>query len=67
MKKSTFYRDRWNPNKTWEVVKLVGGYYLRQYINGIQFGKGLRTTKRYITSIGIFGFEKLAEKEEVKI
>lgn len=34
----TFYQDRWNPDKTWEVVKLVGGYYLRQYIKGKQFG-----------------------------
>lgn len=54
----TFYQDRWNPNKTWEVVKLVGGYYLRQYIKGKQFGRGIRTTKKYIQSIGVFDFEK---------
>lgn len=55
----TFYQDPWNANKIWEVVKLSGGYYLRQYIKGIQYGKGLRTTKRYITSIGIFGFKMI--------
>lgn len=52
----TFYQDRWNPDKTWEVVKLVGGYYLRQYIKGRQFGRGIRTTKKYIQSIGIFEY-----------
>lgn len=53
-----FYQDKWNQNKIWEVAKLVGGYYLRQYINGRQIGRGLRTTKKYIQSIGIFEFEK---------
>ena len=56
-----FYRDRWNQNKTWEVVKMVGGYYLRQYICGEQFGKGLRTTKKFIESIGISDFEQIPE------
>ena len=55
----TFYQDRWNTDKTWEVVKLIGGYYLRQYIKGNQFGRGLRTTKKYIQSIGIFDFKKI--------
>lgn len=55
----SWYQDRYNKNKTWEVVKMQGAYYLRQYIGGQQFGKGLRTTKRYIASIGIFGFEKI--------
>lgn len=55
----TFYQDRWNPDKTWEVAKLVGGYYLRQYIKGKQFGRGIRTTKRFIKSIGIFDFEEV--------
>ena len=39
--KRTFYRDRWNDRKVWEVVKLRGGFYLRQYINGKQFGRGI--------------------------
>lgn len=54
-----FYRDKWNSNKVWEVAKLVGGYYLRQYICGQQIGKGLRTTKKFIQSIGIFEFGKI--------
>ena len=36
MVKREWYRDRYNSKKTWEVVKMVGGYYLRQYINGQQ-------------------------------
>ena len=54
-----FYRDKWNGNKVWEVAKLAGGYYLRQYISGQQMGKGLRTTKKFIQSIGVFEFEKV--------
>ncbi len=57
--KRTFYRDRWNNRKVWEVARLVGGYYLRQYVDGAQQGKGLRTTKRFIESIGIFEFERV--------
>lgn len=38
----TYYRDRWNEKKVWEVVKLVGGYYLRQYISGQQVGRGMK-------------------------
>lgn len=54
-----FYRDRYNPDKIWEVAYLIGGYYLRQYIGGQQFGTGLRTTKKFIASIGIFDFERV--------
>lgn len=57
--KREFYRDRWNRNKVWEVAKLVGGYYLRQYICGQQVNRGLRTTKEFIKSIGIFDFEQV--------
>ena len=46
----TYYRDRWNEKKVWEVVKLVGGYYLRQYISG---------QKKFIKSIGVFEFEEV--------
>lgn len=59
-KQRTWYQDRYNDKKIWEVVKLVGGYYLRQYIYGKQFGKGIRTSKRFIASIGIFDFEEVA-------
>ena len=61
-----FYRDRWNQNKVWEVVKLSGGYYLRQYIKGKQFGRGIRTTKKSIQNMGIFGFEEVSEVRKEK-
>lgn len=60
MVKREWYQDRYNSKKTWEVVKMVGGYYLRQYINGQQVNTGLRTTKAFIASIGIFEFERIA-------
>lgn len=60
MVKREWYRDRYNSKKTWEVVKMAGGYYLRQYINGQQVNTGLRTTKAFIASIGIFEFERIA-------
>lgn len=38
----TFYQGCWNPDKTWEVVKLVGGYYsgstLKENSLGVGFG-----------------------------
>lgn len=52
--KRTIYQDPYNSNKTWEITKLKGGYYLKQFINGEQFGKGLRTTKKNLEKIGIF-------------
>lgn len=55
----TFYQDRWNKNKVWEVAQLVGGYYLRQYVCGQQWGRGLRTTKEFIKSLGILEFEQI--------
>lgn len=58
--KRAFFQDRYNGRKTWEVVKLAGGgYYLRQYINGKQFGKGSRTTKKHIDDIGIMQFQQI--------
>lgn len=44
-------KDRYNDFKEWEIIKLSGGYYLKQYIRGKQFGRGFRTSKRYIESI----------------
>ena len=43
--------DKYNSSKEWEIIKLNGGYYLKQYIKGKQFGRGFRTTKKYIESI----------------
>ena len=54
----TFYQDPWNDRKVWEVVRMIGTYHLRQYIDGIQVNIGVRTTKKFIKSVGILGFEK---------
>ena len=66
--KRTYYKDKYNDNKVWEVAKLKGGYYLRQYICGEQFGNGLRTTKKFIQSLDILDFEtvKGIKKGDVK-
>lgn len=52
--KRTIYQDPYNSMKTWEVTELSGGYYLKQFINGKQFGRGSRTTKKRLEQIGIF-------------
>lgn len=57
--KREFYRDTWNENKVWEVVYMRGGMYLRQYISGRQWNKGMRTTKAFIKSIGIFDMQRI--------
>ena len=64
MVKRTYYRDRYNCNKVWEVVKLNGGYYLRQYICGSQIGRGLRTTKKFIQSLGILDLEVITDFQD---
>lgn len=63
--KRTFYQDKWNENKVWEVVAMVGGYYLRQYICGQQLGRGLKTTKAFIKSLGIFEFEIVGTEVQI--
>ena len=61
----TIYQDKYNPNKTWEVTSMSHGFYLKQFICDKQFGRGLRTTKEYLKSIGILDMQILI-KEEVK-
>lgn len=56
-RKRTIYQDPYNPIKTWEVTELSGGYYLKQFINGKQFGRGSRTTKKHLKEMGIFEME----------
>lgn len=57
MIKRTYYQDKYNENKIWEVSNLIGGYYLRQFVCGEQWGNGIKTTKKFIKSIGIFDFD----------
>ena len=58
--KREWNRDRYNSKKTCEDEKMLGAYYLRQYVDGQQVNTGLRTTKAFIASIGIFEFERIA-------
>ncbi len=58
--KRNFYQDRWNEKKVWETATLSGGFYLRQYIDGRQHGRGARTTKKFLRAIGILGFQEIA-------
>ena len=51
MVKSKIIKDKYNDLKSWEIIKLSGGYYLKQYICGKQFGSGIRTTKKFIMDI----------------
>ena len=52
--KRKIYQDPYNSIKTWETTELSGGYYLKQFIKGKQFGRGSRTTKKNLKEIGIF-------------
>ena len=49
--KRIIVQDKYNDIKIWEVTKLSGGFYLKQFIDGKQFGSGIRTTKKWIESI----------------
>ena len=60
----TLYQDKYNPKKTWEVTSISHGFYLKQFICGKQFGRGLRTTREYIQSIGILDMKILTRWEE---
>lgn len=58
MKKSEppwiLYQDPYNENKTWQVIKMKGVYYLKQFICGRQYSRGARCTKAWLAHIGIF-------------
>ena len=43
-------------NRNFEVY---GEEYLRQYISGQQVGRGMKTSKKFIKSIGVFEFEEV--------
>ena len=58
------YQDKYNSLKTWQVCHMKGAKYLKQFINGIQQGKGIRCNKAFISSIGIFDF-KLIETTSI--
>lgn len=56
MIKRVNYQDKFNKCKVWQVTKLKGGLYLKQFINGVQFGRGQRVNKKILKEIGILDF-----------
>lgn len=53
------YQDLYNSKKTWLVCYMKGAIYLKQFIDGKQYGKGLRCTKAYINQIGVLNFKRI--------
>lgn len=53
------YQDRYNPKKTWLVCYMKGAIYLKQFVDGLQFNKGMRCTKAQIKQIGILDFKRI--------
>ena len=60
----TIYQDKYNLNKTWKVTSMSHGFYLKQFICKKQFGRGLKTSREYIQSIGILDMKILTRWEE---
>lgn len=54
-----YYQDPYNPVKVWEVSYISHGIYLRQYVFGTQIGRGTRTTKWWLSQIGIQDMQEL--------
>ena len=54
-----YFQDPYNENKIWEVTKLKGGYYLRQYIGHVKFGRGLKVSKDWLNQIGVLNFKEV--------
>ena len=54
-----YFQDPYNENKIWEVTKLKGGYYLRQYISHVKFGRGSKVSKNWLNQIGVLNFKEV--------
>lgn len=61
--KRTYYLDKYNNKKIWEVTELSHGIYLRQYISERKFGRGVRTNKAKLKDIGIIEMEVIKNGE----
>ncbi|CAH1066730.1 Uncharacterised protein [Acinetobacter phage MD-2021a] len=59
MIKRDLYQDAYNPKKTWQVNHMKGAKYLRQFVNGVQQGRGIRCSMKFIKQIGITDFKLL--------
>lgn len=57
MIKRDLYQDAYNPRKTWQVNHMKGAKYLKQFIDGVQQGKGIRCNLSFIKQIGIHKFK----------
>ncbi|QQV88854.1 hypothetical protein Liucustia_154 [Acinetobacter phage Liucustia] len=57
MIKRDLYQDKYNPRKTWQVNRMKGAKYLKQFIDGVQYGKGIRCNMKFIKQIGIDNFK----------
>ncbi|AYD82454.1 hypothetical protein BRC2024_KCUCJSVR_CDS_0022 [Acinetobacter phage vB_AbaM_KissB] len=57
MIKRDLYQDKYNPRKTWQVNHMKGAKYLKQFIDGVQYGKGIRCNMKFIKQIGIDNFK----------
>ena len=47
------YQDLYNDKKIWEVTNLKDGIYLKQFIAGKQFRRGMRVAKQKLKELGI--------------
>ena len=61
--KRTYYLDKYNSKKIWELTELSHGIYLRQYISGRKFGRGVRANKAKLKDIGIIEMEVIKNGE----
>ena len=58
--KRLLIQDKYNSDKTWEINHISHGFYLKQYIKGKQFGKGVRTTKKWLKEIGLLDMKVIS-------
>lgn len=46
-------QDKFNKDKVWQISKLSHGIYLHQLICGRKYGRGCRTSKKWLIETGI--------------
>lgn len=58
--KRVLVQDKYNKAKTWEIAYLSHGYYLREYINRKQYGRGSRVTMSWLKALGLFDMQPIS-------
>lgn len=53
-------QDKYNKSKVWQINKISHGLYLRQLICGRQYGRGCRTTKKWLIETGIASMQPIS-------